>query len=476
MYRSLLADLQRWKGRASRKPLVLRGARQVGKTYLVRELARESFGHLLELNFERDPARAALFEGGDPQAILRRLELLSGQRIEPGRTLLFLDEIQAAPRVLATLRYFFEELPELHVIAAGSLLDLALAETAHAMPVGRIEFAHLQPLRFTEFLRWLGRAPLAEWIESYRLREEIPSAIHAELLADLRAFLVVGGMPEVVARYAAARSLLEVDQAQQALLATFRDDFGKYGARVSQERLRKVFAAAPRLVGEKWKYSAVDREERSRDLKPALELLRRARVVHLVHHTSANGVPLGAEIDEKALKVLFLDVGLVSKARGLSLLDFERAGDLLLVGSGSQSEQLVGQELLASLPAHQDPELHYWLREQRGASAELDYVIAVGADVVPVEVKAGKTGTLRSLHHFLREKRRSFGVRLNCDRPSLLRARATLSDGSSVDYALLSLPLYLAGEVRRLCAALREQGPLDASSAGAEPPTNERTS
>jgi hypothetical protein len=450
MFRSAIDHLEAWKMKANRKPLVIRGARQVGKSYLVRMFAGKSFENLLEINLERDFDAPSLFTTMDPAAIMPLLEARYGRPVKPGKTLLFLDEIQAAPKLLACLRYFFEKLPELHVIAAGSLLDFALADPEYSMPVGRIEYLHLGPMSFEEFLRAQDRSALCEFLAAYVPKQEVPEAIHAELLRLLRRFFVVGGMPASAAAFVGPGGWRESEAERQAILSTYREDFAKYGRHADAVRIAKVFAGLPRLVGRKFVYRHIDREDRARELGRALELLCKARVAHRVRHTAANGVPLGAEADERNFKVLFMDVGLLCRSCGLSVLDVEHA-DPLTINSGAVAEQFVGQHLLYGGEPYDEPELFCWMREKKNASAELDYVLPLGGKVVPVEVKAGRTGTLRSLHVFVREKESGFALRFNSDRPSLLEVEIGSADCGSRSFRLLSLPLYLAGQARRLC-------------------------
>lgn len=447
--RAALTDLQAWRDRHDHKPLIVRGARQVGKSALVRELARTSFEVLAEVNFERDAELGGLFACNDPRRIASVLEARLGRPIQPGSTLLFLDEIQAAPAVLPCLRYFYEQMPDLHVVAAGSLLEFLLGEPHFSMPVGRVEYLHLGPMVFEEYLQAIGSGGLARFLAGLAPGDDLPLAIHGPCLDAFREFLVVGGMPEAVAARARNRPWSEVEAIHHGLLATYRDDFGKYGRRAHPERLRKVFTRLPALVGQRFKYANVDRDERSTELARALDHLCLARVAHRVVHSSANGVPLGAESREQAFKVLFLDVGLQSAALGLRLDEIAGAKDVM-VHAGAACEQFVGQHLLYSLPSYREPELYFWSREKANAAAEIDYVLAEARQVVPVEVKAGKTGTLKSLHYFLREKGLAFGVRLNADTPSLLDAATALPDGRNIRFRLLSLPLYLVGQVRRM--------------------------
>lgn len=456
MYRAALKHLEAWKDKPGRKPLIIRGARQVGKSHLAREFGRGRFERFVELNFERTPRLATLFSSSAPAKIIQLLELHFNTAITPGATLLFLDEIQAAPEVIPVLRYFYEELPELHVLAAGSLLEFALPELPHSMPVGRIEYLHLGPMQFEEFLLACGEQRLADLLARFIPGDTLPAVIHERLLELFSVFLVVGGMPEAAGAYLRRHSFQEAEEVKHSVLSTYRDDFGKYSGRVPHGRLGTLLARLPATVGSRFKYVRIDRQEPARALSRALDLLCMARVAHRVRHSSANGVPLGAEAKDTIFKILFLDVGLVCTELGLALLDFEQAHDLLLVNAGAVCEQVVGQHLLYSSPPYQEPDLFYWTREKASSSAEVDYLIAEGRNIVPVEVKAGKTGRLKSLHSFLREKQRSLGIRLNSDLPSFLDTRTALADGRNVPFALLSLPLYMVGQTRRLIQELSE--------------------
>lgn len=452
MRRRILSDLKAWSQRENRKPLVVRGARQVGKTTLVHLLAKECFENLVALDFERDPSLAALFDSKRPEEIVPLLEIQVGRTIVPGQALLFLDEIQAAPSVLASLRYFYEEMPELHVVAAGSLLEIVLEEPSFSVPVGRIEYLHLGPMQFEEYLLARGEEILVDFLGSLGLRDEIPLPIHERLLGELRRFLAVGGMPEAVDAFTRTESYLESERVKQSILATYHDDFGKYGPKVDVGRLRKVYERLPHLVGQRLKYVNIDREERSKNLAAALRLLTLSRVATRVRHSSANQVPLGAEADERRFKVLNLDVGLLATATGLSYLDLEKDEGPILVHRGALCEQLIGQHLLYSGPTWEVPKLHFWQREKKGSAAEVDYLLSQGPRIVPVEVKAGRTGTLKSLHVFVREKGWDVALRFNSDQPSVAELSTGSNGGRDVPFRLISLPLYLVGQARRLLA------------------------
>ena len=445
MKRKVQAFLTEWKQRPGRKPLVLRGARQVGKTYLVEHWGQEHFQSVLTVDLERERDLHGLFAQPDPKRLLEELALLKGRAIKPGETLLFLDEIQACPPALAVLRYFYELMPELHVIAAGSLLDFALREFAHSMPVGRIEYLHLHPLSFEEFVEALEGPALVEYLGRVGVGEPVSAAMEKRFLELLRRYFFIGGMPEPVRVYAERQDLLEVQRIQTSLVATVQDDFGKYGPRRLQELMRQTYRHVAENVGRKMKFVNVSREDRSGDVRRAFELLAQSRVVQPVFRTAANGLPLGAERDERHFKALFLDVGLVNRLCGLDLVGAE---DLITVNEGALAEQYVGQQLLAAALPFEDPQLFYWSREAKNASAELDYVISRHQEILPVEVKAGKTGTLRSLYQFLQEKRRQRAVRFHL-RPAVLE-EVSLPGAERTKVQLLSLPLYLSGQLERL--------------------------
>ncbi len=448
-----IAYLESWSTETSRKPLVIRGARQIGKSTLVREFAKKCSFSLVEINFERNPEYREVFANPDPVLILSTLKLLTGQTIEAGSALLFLDEIQSAPEALVALRYFYEEMPDLHVVAAGSLLEFTLAEAQFSMPVGRVEYLHLGPMQFEDFLEAMGHPELADLIRDWSLTDlataGIPRPVHEKLLGLLRQYWVVGGLPEAIARYAEARDFTQVSRVQQSVLATYRDDFNKYSHGRLKGSVQLVFDKLPTMVGKKFKYTHVSRDHVSAELAAALDQLCLALVAHRVHHTSANGVPLGAEANNRYFKTLFLDVGLVSSALHLNIIDLAKQ-DLTLINSGAVAEQFIGQHLLYSRPYYESPSLFYWVREAKSAAAELDYVISTGQHVIPVEIKAGTTGTLRSLHQFIKEKNLDFGVRFNAGLPSLTRNSVTLTDRTSIEFDLLSLPLYMVGQSRRL--------------------------
>jgi len=452
MYRKALEDLQKWKDRAGRKPLIIRGARQVGKTWLVREFARKNFDNYIEFNFDKTPQKAQLFTSRDIKKCIQLIEIDQDTKITPGKTLIFFDEIQASPEVLPLLRYFFEDYPEIHILAAGSLLEFLLAEHDFSMPVGRIEYLHLGPMDFEEFLIGLDKGRFARFLEDFSLKDSIPESIHENLMYYIQLFWIIGGMPAAIQRYAENEDITAASREHESILQTYEDDFSKYRKRIYPQRLRKIFRRLPALIGNKLKYVTIDPNEKSRDLANSLHLLELARIYYPVRHSSGNGVPLGAEAKDRDFKPLFLDTGLITTSLGLNLSDLQISAELLLVNNGSIAEQFIGQHLLYRQQSYKRPELFYWNREKKSSQAEVDYLLSFAGKVIPVEVKAGKTGSLKSLQVFVSEKKSSVAIRFNSMPPSCFEAQSAIVGKASVRFHFISLPLYLVCQVERLLA------------------------
>lgn len=450
MYRKTLEYLENWLSLPARKPLIVRGARQVGKTWLVRQFAKTMNLTLIEVNFEKRPDRADLFKSNDPQQILLELSSALNQPIDPKKCLLFLDEIQAAPDVLSKLRWFAEECSELPVIAAGSLLEFLLHDHTFSMPVGRITYMHLEPLSFEEFLLACDKKMLLEYLQKFDFTNPVPHSIHHDLLSLFREYVLVGGLPAAVFTWVTTKSLQNVSTIQHDLLSTYYDDFSKYRGRIAIDRLYETMNAVPKLLGEKFVFSRVNKDAQASSIKHSFELLCRARICHRVSACSANGVPLAAETKEKYFKALFLDVGLCSASLKLNFSTIQSADDVMLINQGGIAEQVVGQLLRTIDPFYIEPVLFYWLRDEIGYNAEIDYLIQQGNKVIPIEVKAGSTGSLKSLHVFMELKNYQMAVRVNADFPSKTDVSVKSRTGNQVYYSLLSIPFYLVGQMRRL--------------------------
>ena len=452
-------QLERWLRGTRRKPLVLRGARQVGKSTLVREFAGHQGKSLAEINLERHPGLDAVFATLDVPAILRELEVTSGGPIQAESSLLFLDEIQATPEALQALRYLHEERPDLPVVAAGSLLEFTLADHSFPMPVGRIQYMHLGPMTFGEFLAAV-EPDLLRHLRRFTLAQSLPAAAHTKLLSRQREYTLVGGMPEAVQVFCEGGALQEVTEVHRSIAETYLDDFSKYARQKDLALLQKVFRFVPRNLGRKVKYSHFSRDDRARDVRNAIELLAKARICHPVYHSHCSGLPLLAEISENDYKLLFLDVGLANHVCGNDWLTLQSMTDSQFVNEGGLAEQFIGQHLVGQSDEIGPPRLTYWLREGKSANAEVDYVWSRGNWIVPVEVKAGTSGTLRSLQQFVLHKHPPVAVRFDLNMPSYQRishATRTANGTDEVSYELLSLPLYAVEDLPRLVDGLRSE-------------------
>ena len=418
-------------------PLIVRGARQVGKTYIIESFGKEEFDHCLTINFEESPKFQTCFKDLDPVAILNQIGLISQQRVIPGKSLLFFDEVQQCPRALQSLRYFKEKLPALHVIAAGSLLEFALKDDEFSFPVGRIQFARLYPLSFEEFLLAGGYDDLVEALASYDFEKPPPLAIHEHLLSQLQDYFLTGGMPAAVLSYLTTRAFLDVKRVQQSLWSAFESDFGKYATQTQHQHLKKVFEALPRLLGDHIKYSRIspDIPNPAREMKHAIELLKLAGLLHPIYATSGGSLPLTVGLRESIFKWLCLDIGLVQCSMDV---DPQHPGTML----GPLAEQFVGQQIFASSDPLLETHLFFWSREQ--GTAEVDYLFPHKGVVYPVEVKTGKSGKLKSLHLFMKEKKVATGIKIS---PEPL----------SQEGGILSIPLYLTSHLPRLIDSWTDQ-------------------
>lgn len=363
----------------------------------------------------------------DPHRIIREIALIKKTQIEPGKTLLFFDEIQACPKAITALRYFYEKMPEMHVIAAGSLLEFA--HELVGIPVGRVQSLYVHPMTFIEFLFADGHAILAKEILS---NNPLSKVVHRKALCLLGEYLALGGMPEVVNHWIHQKDPLKCTEIQSTLLDTYRQDFQKYAKSFQLKYLTLLFENIPRQLGEKFKYSKIG-EYRKRELEPSLELLLTAGIFNKVLHTGAHGIPIGAESNPEKFKLIFIDVGLTQSLLGLDLADWFVQPEIEFINKGKLVEAFVGQEILAYSQMRVKSGLYYWQRETRGSSAEVDYVIQKGNQLLPIEVKAGKTMKLKSLHAFLKSH------------PEAPKGLKVSIDPSYVSDHIDSIPLYRIG-------------------------------
>ena len=393
MKRVAAEKLLEWKNRHRRKPLIVRGARQTGKTWSIEEFGNANYEKIHKIDFEKARNAHAVFdEDLDPRRILGELEVILNSKIDVNRSLLFFDEIQSCPRALMSLRYFYEDLPDLHIISAGSLLDFALEEIS--FPVGRIQFLNMYPCSFYEFLLAIGKDLMAAELLDFPKR--LPLATHQLLMANLKIYFFVGGMPEAVKAYAENASMLEAFEVQSEIIDSYRQDFSKYAPRADTVCLDMVLNNVAAMIGMQIMYSKLADGFSNQTIHKAFDLLERARVIRKIR-TTTPVLPFGAGANNKKFKASILDIGLMRKLADFPVDREIRQHDLLAIFRGQMAEQFVAQEFLFS----RNSDIYYWSREARGSSAEVDFLLDTKEGVVPVEVKSGKGGSLRSLHALL---------------------------------------------------------------------------
>jgi len=379
----------KWAESGRRKPLIIRGARQVGKTWLVENCLAKRFDNFVKIDLESQPHFHEAFAGElSPTRMLNTIEARTG-RIIPGKTLLFIDEIQSCPRAITALRYFYEDLPELHVVAAGSMLEFAFGQIS--VPVGRVQYLHLQPMTFYEFLLALGKDVMAEALMEHpgEQSDAVVKAIHEEL----KNYFFVGGMPEAVAAYRDTKALLEAYEVHSEIVSSYREDFAKYRPAVDYTCLNTIFQTVAKSVGQQIVYTRLYEHATGTTNHKAFDLLCKAKLVNRIDSANPSGLPLGVG-GGKRFKASVLDIGLMQHLCGISPTMAVGKECLLSIYNGQLAEQFVAQELLA----WHSENLHYWSRTARSANAEVDFLTVRGGRIYPVEVKSGPAGRLKSLH------------------------------------------------------------------------------
>ncbi len=397
MYRSISHKLLNWKNQKKHKPLILRGARQVGKTYSIEEFAKEQFKHFIKIDFEKEPSLSKIFEGDlSPQKIFDRILIEKGKDYSLETTLIFFDEIQTCPKALMSLRYFYEETPQSWVIATGSLLEFSLKE--NSFPVGRVEYLWMYPLSFREFLNALGQKPLCSYLPN--MSEELPldDFIHDKLLSYLKIYFIVGGMPEVVKTYAMEKKISSVKKIHHEICSSYIDDFAKYHNKIERSVIESIFQSYSMQIGKHLKYTNLIKDKRIEIIKKGCHILEKALVVHKVTATSGE-LPLMSSSSDRIFKAVFLDIGLMQYLNDTPYSSILDTPDLNNIFKGALSEQFVGQQILESNPIHS--RLYFWSRLKKNSQAEVDYLIHFNGKVCPIEIKSGKGGRLKSMHLLL---------------------------------------------------------------------------
>jgi predicted AAA+ superfamily ATPase len=354
---------------------------------------------------------------------------LEAGRIIPGKTLLFFDEIQACPRAIMALRYFYEQMPELHVVAAGSLLEFAFGEIS--IPVGRVQYLQLYPMTFYEYLLAMNKEPMAEQVLIPPAKVDVP--IQKIILQELRNYFFIGGMPECVKTYRDSTSMVEVFKVQSEVLDSYRADFSKYKPSIDVTCLDAVFLGAAKNIGEQLKYTRLNDGHSGQMNRKAFDMLAKAKVIHKIPSCDPSGLPLGATANPKRFKAAMLDIGLLQRLCQVPAELELKQDNLLAMYRGILAEQFVAQELLAWYGS----ELFYWARDVRGSNAEIDYLVVYEGNIYPVEVKSGTGGSLRSLHLMLEKYP-------NCHKGLVLYG-GTYSELS--DQKLIFMPLYCTATI-----------------------------
>ena len=391
MKRKIDQYLLDWASTKQRKVLVVRGARQVGKTYSIRQLG-STFPYFLEVNFEKDKDVVKFFEGNlNPQTICEKLSAYYRMPIQSGKTLLFFDEIQVCQNAISALRYFYEDFPSIHVVAAGSLLEFAFEEIP-SFGVGRLTSLFMYPLCFEEFIDAIGEAKLNRFIDESSADFPMDEVFHKRILEYLKTFLIIGGMPDVVKHYVEYRDLLLCQRLLDDILLTYKQDFSKYRKNAPVVRIQDVFESISFQSGNRFRYATIDATIKSTLFKDSLEMLVKSGLAYKIFNTSASGMPLGAQIKVDQFKVILFDVGAQQREQKNNIGEMLVSDDYPMVNKGSIAEVFVGLELIKVGNPHLPPALYYWQREARSSQAEVDYVLQIGDQIVPVEVKSGTKG------------------------------------------------------------------------------------
>ena len=429
MYRSALTKLQAWKDKPNRKPLIIRGARQVGKTWLMKEFGRTAFVNTAYINFDNNRRMKILFEDDyDLKRIITALQIESGEKITPQDTLIIFDEVQEVPQALTALKYFYENAPEYAVIAAGSLLGIAMHQGTN-FPVGKVDELQLYPLSYREFLLATENAPLVDLLD--HLDWSLITTFKSKYIDLLRQYYYVGGMPEAVAAYVERGDFAEVRAIQNALLAAYEQDFSKHAPNNIVPRLRMVWQSIPAQLAKenrKFIYGMLREGARAKDFEVALQWLADCGLIHRVHRVSKPGMPLKAYHDLTAFKLYLLDVGLLAAMGDIDVRTLLGGNDIFVEFKGALTEQYVLQQLIAEVGVTP----YYWSSEH--GTGEIDFLFQMDGTIVPLEVKAEENLRARSLRSF------------NEKYPGLRAVRTSMSDHRKEAW-MENWPLYAIGDL-----------------------------
>lgn len=433
-----------WYHGSGRMPLIIRGARQVGKSTLVKLFCESQQLELIEINLEKEKLKSVNAESFSIQNILDEIQFKSKKTISH-LSVIFLDEIQEQPKLLSSLRYFYEERPDVAVIAAGSLLEIALKSESFSFPVGRIEFFHLGPMTFMEYLWATNNKLLSEKIANL----DFSPGVHELAKEELRKFYYIGGMPKAIKTYIEEKSLIPVRKIQEQIIQTYIADFPKYNSRIQLERIQRVFTSTILQLGKKIIYQRIDPNAQARDTRRIIELLIDARVLLPCYHTDGNNIPLMGESDLSIQKLYFLDIGLMNCLMRLDLETIDQEFENTFNTKGIISEQFVAQHLAYIHGGTLPPELFYWLRDKGSQKGEIDFLLQAKNKILPIEVKATTSGHLKSLFYFAQEKRNKKAIKISMNKFSK-EDISHIIKGLATEVSLTNLPLYAVESILKI--------------------------
>jgi uncharacterized protein len=439
--RNIFKELEKWKASATRKPLLIRGARQVGKTTIVHEFGK-SYQKYMYLNLERKE-EAKIFENYQTfEELVNSIFFIKNEQKNEEQTLIFIDEIQEVPDAINLLRYFKEDYPHLHVIAAGSLLETILKENQNT-PVGRVQYLVLRPVTFQEFLSAMGETSALDQFKAMPMQ----SYAHEKLMQLFKTYVLIGGMPEIVQNYVKHKDLSALQEIYTSLIASYLTDVEKYAKNSSQVNvIRHIIKSMAVETGNRIKFEQFGQSNYgSREVGEAMRTLEKAFLMHLVYPSFSQSLPIFPD-KKKSPRLHILDTGLMNFMAGIQK-EIVLETDLEAVYHGKVIEHIVGQEILAS-KFNVLAELNFWTREKKDATAEIDFVYNHEGKLIPIEVKSGATGKLRSLHLYMENSPHAYAIRLYAEKIKI----DTITLPSGKTYQLLNLPFYLAGDLERYLA------------------------
>ncbi len=437
MKRTLYGDLLSWKDSNNRKPLLLQGARQVGKTYLINEFAQNEYSDYIYLNFEQNPDLKTLFKGDlNPQNIINNISLYTGEKIHSSDTLIFFDEIQAAPEAITSLKYFYEQSPDYHIISAGSLLGVSVGKQS-SFPVGKVNFMTLYPMSFAEYLTAFGEELLVDRLVNIKNIESLPEIIHEKLVNHLKMHLYLGGMPEVLQGYLDNKDVATARKTQKEILEAYYRDFSKYTDKPQAIKTSELWNSIPYQLAKenkKFKYSEVRKNARASLFEQTIEWLKKAGLINVAYNISVPKFPLAGYADRTKFKIYLLDTGILGAMLDLTTDIIIKGSELFSEYNGAFIENFVANELTVI----GNRELFYWTSK---SDAEVDFVMQAENDIYPIEVKSGASRNLKSLRSYAEK----YDPKIICR----ISPRNFIRDNEFVN-----IPLYAVFNLKNLIAEL----------------------